>query len=170
MGLSLQLRKSYEHALQERNDAGLQLIERNQEVCVFHERLNMQEAVLREAALDLMAREEEIRYLRLEVSPAHFSGQSLCVACQTTSSSPPLQGVPAADQHLCGQKESARASAAAGRAGQCPDTGTLPTPPSPPLRPTPQTVLHVVLCSCGSVSRSCVIWSPAWRMRQTRPD
>jgi hypothetical protein len=63
-----QLRKNYEHALQERNDAGLHLIERNEEVCVFHERLNMQEAVLREAALELMAREEEIRYLRMEVT------------------------------------------------------------------------------------------------------
>lgn len=67
MSVLLQLRTRYEHALQERNDAGLQLIERNEEVCVFHERLNMQEAVLREAALDLMAREEEIRYLRMEV-------------------------------------------------------------------------------------------------------
>jgi hypothetical protein len=64
----VQLRKNYEHALQERNDAGLHLIERNEEVCVFHERLNMQEAVLREAALELMAREEEIRYLRMEVT------------------------------------------------------------------------------------------------------
>ena len=61
------MRKNYELALQERNDIGLQLIERNEEVCVFHERLNMQEAVLRQASLDLMAREEELRYLQMEV-------------------------------------------------------------------------------------------------------
>lgn len=67
LNLYCQLRKKYEQALQERNDAGLQLIERNEEVCVFHERLNMQEAVLRDAALDLMTREEEIRYLHMEV-------------------------------------------------------------------------------------------------------
>ena len=34
---------------------------------MFHERLNMQEAELRKAGLDLMARAEEIRYLQLEV-------------------------------------------------------------------------------------------------------
>lgn len=67
MSPSLQLQRHYEQALQERNDAGLQLIERNEEVCVFHEKLNMQEAVLRQANLDLMAREEELRYLRMEV-------------------------------------------------------------------------------------------------------
>ena len=63
-----QMRKNYEHALQERNDVGLQLIERNEEVCVFHERLNMQEAVLRQAGLELLAREEELRYLQMEVT------------------------------------------------------------------------------------------------------
>lgn len=62
------MRKNYEHALQERNDVGLQLIERNEEVCVFHERLNMQEAVLRQAGLELLAREEELRYLQMEVT------------------------------------------------------------------------------------------------------
>ena len=61
------MRKNYEHALQERNDVGLQLIERNEEVCVFHEKLNMQEAVLRQASLELMAREDELRYLQMEV-------------------------------------------------------------------------------------------------------
>lgn len=34
---------------------------------MFHERLNMQEAGLRDAALELMTREEEIRYLHMEV-------------------------------------------------------------------------------------------------------
>jgi hypothetical protein len=63
-----QMRKNYEHALQERNDVGLHLIERNEEVCVFHEKLNMQEAVLRQASLELMAREDELRYIQMEVT------------------------------------------------------------------------------------------------------
>ncbi|CAI8004032.1 Coiled-coil domain-containing protein 146 [Geodia barretti] len=63
-----QMRKNYEHALQERNDVGLNLIERNEEVCVFHEKLNMQETVLRQASLQLMAREDELRYIQMEVT------------------------------------------------------------------------------------------------------
>ena len=33
--------------LQERNDRGIQLIERNEETAIFYERLNVQDAVLR---------------------------------------------------------------------------------------------------------------------------
>ena len=65
-----QMRKNYEHALQERNDVGLNLIERNEEVCVFHEKLNMQETVLWQASLQLMAREDELRYIQMEVRPS----------------------------------------------------------------------------------------------------
>ena len=66
--LTAQICKHYEQALQERNDTGLQLIERNEEVCVFHERLNMQEAILRQADMDLLNRDEEKRYLQMEVA------------------------------------------------------------------------------------------------------
>ena len=40
--LFTQLRKRYERSVQERNDQGLQLIERNEEVCIFYERINVQ--------------------------------------------------------------------------------------------------------------------------------
>lgn len=43
--LLIQLRVRYEQAVQDRNDTGLQLIERNEEVCVFHEKLNVQGCV-----------------------------------------------------------------------------------------------------------------------------
>ena len=63
----LQLRYRYEQSIQERNDLGLQLIERNEEVCVFYEKLNVQESVIRQANLELTAREEELQFLRVEV-------------------------------------------------------------------------------------------------------
>ena len=53
--------------MQERNDLGLQLIERNEEVCVFYERQNVNNGVLRKANMELSAREEELRFLRMEV-------------------------------------------------------------------------------------------------------
>lgn len=53
--------------MQERNDLGLQLIERNEEVCVFYEKLNVQESVIRKAYLKLESREEELKFLNAEV-------------------------------------------------------------------------------------------------------
>lgn len=68
----MQLRHRYEQCIQERNDLGLQLIERNEEVCVFYEKLNVQESVIRQANLELTAREEELRFLRMEVRNNHI--------------------------------------------------------------------------------------------------
>lgn len=53
--------------MQDRNDLGLQLIERNEEVSVFYEKVNTQEAVIKQATLQLELREEELRMLNLEV-------------------------------------------------------------------------------------------------------
>ena len=39
--LLFQLRKRYEAAVQERNDRGIHLIERNEEVCIFYEKVNI---------------------------------------------------------------------------------------------------------------------------------
>ena len=36
-------------------------------MCVFYEKLNVQESVIRQANLELTAREEELRFLRMEV-------------------------------------------------------------------------------------------------------
>ena len=57
--------------MQERNDMGLQLIERNEEVCVFYEKLNLQESIIRKANLKLVTREEELKFLRSEVSGSY---------------------------------------------------------------------------------------------------
>ena len=37
----VKLRKRYEAAVQERNDRGIHLIERNEEVCIFYEKVNI---------------------------------------------------------------------------------------------------------------------------------
>ena len=38
----VRLRKRYENAVQHRNDRGIQLIERDEEVCIFYEKVNIQ--------------------------------------------------------------------------------------------------------------------------------
>ena len=43
------------------------MIERNEEVCVFYEKLNVQESIIRQANLELTSREEELKFLRIEV-------------------------------------------------------------------------------------------------------
>ena len=37
----VKLRKRYEAGVQDRNDRGIQLIERNEEVCIFYEKINI---------------------------------------------------------------------------------------------------------------------------------
>ncbi|EDO49671.1 predicted protein [Nematostella vectensis] len=64
----VQLRKRYETSVQERNDMGIQLIERNEEVCVFYEKLNIQDTMIRNGDVELKAREEEIRFLKMELN------------------------------------------------------------------------------------------------------
>ena len=74
---------------------GIQLIERNEEVCVFYEKVNIQgtlfgqvcmqhnnqsnlnvsclpESMIRNGDVELNAREEEIRFLKLEVCQYHL--------------------------------------------------------------------------------------------------
>ncbi|XP_041460505.1 coiled-coil domain-containing protein 146-like [Lytechinus variegatus] len=64
----VQLRKRFETAVQHRNDRGVQLIERNEEVCLFYEKVNIQEDMIRRGDVDLHTREEEIRFLKMQVA------------------------------------------------------------------------------------------------------
>lgn len=64
----VELRRRYESSVQERNHRGLQLIERNEEVCVLYEKLNIQDSVIRNGDMELQSREEEIRFLNMESS------------------------------------------------------------------------------------------------------
>jgi len=64
----LKLKQRYEVAVEERNYTGIQLIDRNDELCILYEKCNMQQTVLRSGELEIARREEEIRLLDLQVS------------------------------------------------------------------------------------------------------
>jgi DNA repair exonuclease SbcCD ATPase subunit len=61
----LQLKTRYEHAVEERNITGVQLIDRNDELCILYERSNQQLETLKKGELVLIKLEENIRLLRL---------------------------------------------------------------------------------------------------------
>eukprot|EP00003_Mantamonas_plastica_P006967 TRINITY_DN1577_c0_g1_i5.p1 TRINITY_DN1577_c0_g1~~TRINITY_DN1577_c0_g1_i5.p1 ORF type:complete len:583 (-),score=235.71 TRINITY_DN1577_c0_g1_i5:138-1829(-) len=60
----LKLKRSYESKIEERNMTGLQLIDRNDELCILYEKSNIQEEYLKEGELALQEREEEMRRLK----------------------------------------------------------------------------------------------------------
>ena len=43
---------------------GVQLVEREEEVCIFYEKFNIQETMIRNGDVSIQAMEEELRYLR----------------------------------------------------------------------------------------------------------
>ena len=64
----LKLKKRYENAVEERNYTGIQLIDRNDELCILYEKSNMQQGVLKKGEVAIREREEEIRMLDLAVA------------------------------------------------------------------------------------------------------
>ena len=64
----LKLKKRYESAVEERNYTGIQLIDRNDELCILYEKCNMQQTVLKKGEVWIRDREEEIRMLDLQVA------------------------------------------------------------------------------------------------------
>lgn len=62
----VKLRKRYEGAVQERNDRGIHLIERNEEVCIFYEKVNIHDQLLRSGAVSMQDKQENVRVLELE--------------------------------------------------------------------------------------------------------
>ncbi|XP_008575774.1 PREDICTED: coiled-coil domain-containing protein 146 [Galeopterus variegatus] len=64
----VQLRKRYEKAVQHRNESGLQLIEREEEVCIFYEKINIQEKMKLNGEIETHVLEEKIRFLKLKIA------------------------------------------------------------------------------------------------------
>ncbi|XP_021506159.1 coiled-coil domain-containing protein 146 [Meriones unguiculatus] len=64
----VQLRKKYEKAIQRRNESGVQLIEREEEVCIFYEKINIQEKMQLHGDIEIHVLEEKIRFLKLKIS------------------------------------------------------------------------------------------------------
>uniref|UniRef100_A0AAR2K0U3 Cilia- and flagella-associated protein 58 central coiled coil domain-containing protein n=1 Tax=Pygocentrus nattereri TaxID=42514 RepID=A0AAR2K0U3_PYGNA len=64
----LHMRKSHEASVKSRNERGVQLLEREEEMCIFYEKVNVQESLIREGTLEIQALEEEIRSLRMLIT------------------------------------------------------------------------------------------------------
>jgi hypothetical protein len=62
----LQLKTKYEKAVEDRNITGVQLIDRNDELCILYERSNQQQDALRRGETDSIKKEEELRLVRLQ--------------------------------------------------------------------------------------------------------
>jgi len=64
----LHLKKSYEDAVEKRNFTGIQLIDRNDELCILYEKANIQESVLKRGMKELNARDEDIRKMAIKLA------------------------------------------------------------------------------------------------------
>ena len=64
----LHLKKRYELSVESRNYTGVQLIDRNDELCILYEKSNVQEQTLKQGEIALTSKEEGLRGLRLQVS------------------------------------------------------------------------------------------------------
>lgn len=62
----LQLKTKYEKAVEDRNVTGVQLIDRNDELCILYERSNQQQDSLRRGETESIRMEEELRLVRLQ--------------------------------------------------------------------------------------------------------
>jgi hypothetical protein len=61
------LKKRYEAAVEIRNYTGIQLIDRNDELCILYEKSNIHEKTLGDGERDLRVGTEEIRSLRIAI-------------------------------------------------------------------------------------------------------
>ena len=57
----------YEHACESRNYMGIQLIDRNDELCILYEKSNIQENILKTGEQKIREKEETIRMINLEL-------------------------------------------------------------------------------------------------------
>ena len=62
----LELKGNYERAIEDRNVTGVQLIDRNDELCILYERSNQQQQALKVGELLLLKKTDELRLLRLQ--------------------------------------------------------------------------------------------------------
>jgi hypothetical protein len=62
------LRLQYEEACENRNYTGIQLIDRNDELCILYEKSNVQENILRKSEVSVKNLEDDIRMISIEIS------------------------------------------------------------------------------------------------------
>merc|ERR1719446_163723 len=61
------LRRKYEQAVETRNFTGIQLIDRNDELCILWEKSNIQEKLLKKGEAAMLTKSEEIRSLKIDL-------------------------------------------------------------------------------------------------------
>lgn len=61
------LKRAYEKAVEARNFSGIQLIDRNDELCILWEKSNIQEKLLKRGEDAMLSKDEEVRILRIEL-------------------------------------------------------------------------------------------------------
>jgi chromosome segregation ATPase len=64
----IDLKHKHESACESRNYTGIQLIDRNDELCILYEKSNIQESVQKKGEKEIRAKEDEIRMLNLELA------------------------------------------------------------------------------------------------------
>ena len=62
------LRLQYEEACENRNYTGIQLIDRNDELCILYEKSNVQENILRKSEVSVKNLEDDIRMISIEIN------------------------------------------------------------------------------------------------------
>merc|ERR1711981_121395 len=62
------LRRKYEQAVETRNFTGIQLIDRNDELCILWEKSNIQEKLLKKGEAAMLTKAEEIRSLKIHLT------------------------------------------------------------------------------------------------------
>jgi hypothetical protein len=55
-------------AVEERNYTGIQLIDRNDELCILYEKSNIQEQIMRNGEYEFLQRQNEVRVLKIELA------------------------------------------------------------------------------------------------------
>lgn len=64
----LRLKKKYELAVDARNATGVQLIDRNDELCILYEKANLQEQALNDGEVGLTRKDQDIRMLKIQLA------------------------------------------------------------------------------------------------------
>ena len=62
----LRLKSNFDDVLENRNYTGIQLIDRNDQLCILYEKENTQEKVLRKGDVAIKSLEDEIRMITIE--------------------------------------------------------------------------------------------------------
>lgn len=62
------LRRQYEVACESRNSTGVQLIDRNDELCILYEKSNIQDSILRNGETEIKRLEDDIKMIKIEIS------------------------------------------------------------------------------------------------------